>query len=181
MFENLMKCKDLMVRFGGHAMACGMTIRESDFETFSKRLNENSGLSPDDFISLLHIDIAMPIAAQTEEFIEELGALSPMGTGNPGPVFAEKGLKLIGINYMGSEKQHLKLYLLGKGDVKRYAVAFGAADDFNRFALDKFGEEELKKAESFKPNDIRLDIAYVPEINEYNGKRSIQLKLKAWK
>lgn len=106
MFQELMKCKDLMMRFGGHKMAAGMTLRESDLPELERRLNENSALTEEDFCPVVHIDAAMPVGFVTEQLIRELSRMEPFGVGNPRPVFAEQHFRILAGFRLGREKTY---------------------------------------------------------------------------
>ena len=93
MFRGLMKCRDLMVRFGGHKMAAGMTLRERDLPELERRLNEESGLTEEDFCPVVHIDAPMPVGYVTEQLIRDLSRMEPFGVGNPKPVLRNSILR----------------------------------------------------------------------------------------
>ena len=179
MFLELMKCKDLMVKFGGHAMAAGMTLKSDSFEELKTRLNSLSSLSRDDFKDELFIDIALPISRIDYKLIEEFDNLAPLGVGNPGPLFAQKDLLVKGVRYMGKDSEHLKLLLADDKGTNVYGIAFSEADNFRKYVTKQYSSEALALMESFNGN-TRMAFAYVPSVNEYNGNRSIQLDLKGW-
>ncbi|MCR4604778.1 MAG: single-stranded-DNA-specific exonuclease RecJ [Eubacterium sp.] len=179
MFSELMECKDLMIKFGGHAMAAGMSLKSSDLELLKSRLNKNSQLQPKDFKNVLFIDIALPISRITFDLIHEFDMLAPFGVGNAGPLFAQKDLTVSGVKYMGNESQHLKICLTDRNGTKLYGIAFSEADRFRRYVSDNFSPEALTAMESFK-GDTKMSFAYVPSINTYNGNSSIQLDIKGW-
>lgn len=180
MFNRLMECKDLTVAFGGHAMAAGLTIPKENLDELRSRLNRESGLNPEDFVEKLMIDVPVPISYLTEGFINTLDQMAPFGVANPRPIFAEKDLKVLRVLYMGKEKQHVKLVVVGKEGTQVDAVAFFRADEFDDYISETYGAEELKKMQR-GGSEVRLSLAYQPQINEWNGVRSIQLSIVDWR
>ena len=92
MFEELVKCGDLMEQYGGHPMAAGLSIKEENVEEFRRRLNENCTLTEKDLAPKILIDVPMPVSYINKELVEEISLLEPFGKGNTKPIFAQKGL-----------------------------------------------------------------------------------------
>lgn len=177
MFEHLMECQDLMVKFGGHRMAAGMTMRERDLPELERRLNENAGLTPEDFMPILNIDAAMPLGYITEKLIRDLEVLEPFGTGNPKPVFAEQHFKILRGMRRGRKKNVLVLKVANMAGTIMDAVCFDDLDGLERLICDEWGEEELEKMYAGKENRIDLGFAYYPSVNEYGGFRTLQITI----
>lgn len=175
MFERLMECRDLMIRFGGHRMAAGMTLKESDLPELERRLNEKSGLSPQDFIPLLNIDVPLPIGNISAELIEDLEILEPFGNGNTKPVFAEQHFRLLHARKYGKNKNVLSLKVANRAGAVMKAVCFREIDELEQLICDEWGEEELRKLYAGKENRIDLGLAYYPSVDEYGGIRSLQI------
>ncbi|MBO6107993.1 MAG: single-stranded-DNA-specific exonuclease RecJ, partial [Eubacterium sp.] len=172
MFEKLLACKDLMVRFGGHAMAAGLTIKKNDLAELDSRLNSDTGLRREDFVPVLRIDLEVPVTYLNEALIDEIETMAPFGNGNPRPMFAARGLGIASVRHMGAEGQHIRLSLVYRDERTSPArektaegVAFGEAERFDRFMKENNDPE-------------RIDIIYQPQINEYRGMRSIQLLIR---
>lgn len=160
MFEALQKESDLLLKFGGHKMAAGMSLKEEDIKTLRKSLNEHAGLSEDDLTEKVKIDIPMPVSYVTEAFTKELDLLRPFGNGNPTPLFAQKGLKIKEVRVQGKDVHNsVKVYFEGE---QAYGFRYCDADAF---------------AQEYHAGDT-VSIVYTPKINEFNGKRSIQLDIK---
>lgn len=177
MFRELMKCKDLMIRFGGHRMAAGMTLREQDLTELSRRLNEQSGLCEEDFRPVIHIDAAMPIGFATEKLLAEFERMEPFGVGNPKPVFAEKHFRILRGRRLGKEKNVWKLYVENEKGSRLDALLFGQADEFEDFVIENWGKKELLRMCEGRENEIDVAFTYFPAVNEYNGVRSIQIQV----
>lgn len=175
MFERLLECRDLMVRFGGHRMAAGMTLKEKDLPELERRLNERSGLSPQDFIPLLNIDVPLPVGNISEKLIEDLEILEPFGNGNPKPVFAEQHFRLLRARKYGRNKNVLALKVANRAGAVMKAVCFREIDELEQLICDEWGEEELRKLYEGKENRIDLGLAYYPSVDEYGGIRSLQI------
>ena len=167
MFEALVEVKDLLLKFGGHPMAAGFSLAEENVEEFRRRLNENGDkrLKPEDFIPKIWIDAAMPFEYINDGLIEELSRLEPFGQGNEKPQFAQKSLEVRSVRVMGRNRNAVRLSLINE---RGYGVDGIVFTDGDRFA------EEMGSRRT-------IDVVYYPTVNEYNGKRSLQVVVKAWK
>ena len=159
MFQGLCGVSGLLTRFGGHPMAAGLSLPEENLEAFRRELNRGCGLSPEDFLQDLWIDMAMPLSYISGRLVEELSLLEPFGTGNEKPVFAAKGVQLTDLRVIGKNRNVLKCRVREETGTCMPAVIFGEADRM---------EKELK-------GFSRVNITYYPEINEYNGYKTLQL------
>lgn len=175
MFDRLMECRELMVRFGGHRMAAGMTLREADLSELERRLNENAGLGEEDFIPVLEIDVPLPVGKITEGIIRDLEVLEPFGNGNPRPVFAEQHFKILRAIRRGKSANVLVLKVANTEGTVMDAVYFENIEAFEKLICDEWGMEELNKMYAGKENAVDLGLAYYPSINEYGGFRTIQI------
>lgn len=175
MFDQLMKCKDLMIRFGGHKMAAGMTLHEKDFEELQSRLNENANLQAEDFVPDLLVDVPMPIQYVTEQLLEELEMLEPFGNANPKPVFAEQHFRILRAQKRGKNANVLALTVVNGARKQMNAICFRQVETFDQLICDEWGEEELKQVYLGKPNKVDIGIAYYPSVNEFGGYRKIEI------
>ena len=162
MYEELVKCSDLLTQFGGHPMAAGLSMAEENIERFRKRLNENCTLSEEDLIPTVMIDVPMPISYLTETLIEELKVLEPFGKGNTKPLFAQKNLCVSKLRIFGKNRNVAKMTLTDANGIGKDAVFFGEADEF---------------AEFVSMHDT-ISVTYYPEINEYQGRRTLQVVIR---
>ena len=162
MYEELVKCSDLLTQFGGHTMAAGLSMAEENIERFRKRLNENCTLSEEDLIPTVMIDVPMPISYLTETLIEELKVLEPFGKGNTKPLFAQRNLHVSKLRIFGKNRNVAKMTLTDSDGVWKDAVFFGEADEF---------------AEFVSMHDT-ISVTYYPEINEYQGRRTLQVVIR---
>ncbi len=160
----LCECGDLLVRHGGHAMAAGLTIRADKLDAFRQRLNElaRCALKPEQLQPPLRVDAEVALREITLDGIGELERLKPMGQGNPAcQLVARNVTQARPLLRMGAEKQHVKLWLTD-GSATHEAVWWGA------------GRESALPVGKF-------DVVFAPQINTYNDRRTVQLKLLDWR
>ena len=165
MYQALCGVQDLLLKFGGHPMAAGFSLKEENIDEFRRRLNEQSALTTEDFIPKIWIDVAMPLEYISEALVNELKSLEPFGQGNEKPQFALKSLKIRSARVFGRNRNVVKLSLMNERGFSMDGVVFTEGDLFM---------EEMGNSQS-------MDIIYYPTINEYNGNRSLQLVVKDWK
>lgn len=174
-FEACSACKDILPHFGGHPMAAGMSLKASNLEQLRQRLNKETTLTEEDFIPVVKIDAAMPVGYITEGFIEELELLEPFGKGNTKPVFAEKYFRIMKATILGKNKNVLKFRLCNDDHTMIDGIYFGNIEDFNTYVENIYGQEEKEKMYQGKPNSVELAMTYYPTINEYAGRKNIQI------
>ncbi len=180
MFRELMKCKDLMERFGGHKMAAGMTLREENLPELERRLNEQAVLREEDFRPLVRIDAAMPVGFVTERLIEELSCMEPFGVGNAKPLFAEQHFKVLNGRVLGREKNVLKLRVENSRGNRCDAMLFRGREEFEAFVRKEWGEGELARMYEGRENHLDVALTYYPQVNEYQGMRSVQIQIVSY-
>ena len=161
MFEGLQREQELLVRFGGHPMAAGLSLKTEDIPKLRKNLNEHSGLTPEKLIEKVWIDAAMPLDYLSEGLVSELSGLEPFGNGNERPLFARKDLKPYDLRVLGRNKNVLRFSLREEQGRGYEAVMFGD------------GQELMERLRSRD----RISVLYSPRINEYNNTRQIQLNI----
>lgn len=177
MFEELLKCKDLLGKFGGHPMAAGMSIPSENIDKFREKLNEVTTLSDEDIIPKVSIDMPLPINKINYKLIDEIALLEPYGKGNPKPNFAVKGLMVKAARILGKNNNVLKLNLTD-GYLNIDGIYFGDIEVALEIIKNKFGEYEYNKMLNGQSNMVKIDIVYFPDINEYNGRKSVQLLIQ---
>ncbi len=166
MIEEMMRCHDLFLHFGGHKMAAGLSIEENRIEEFSRRMNENCNLAIEDFYEKIVIDMVLPFSELSEKLVRELEILEPFGMGNEKPLFAVKQASVSDMRIQGKRKNVLKMRLRDQS---------GTALD----AL-KFGEEEelLLLQRRIQKNGFRLTAAFYPSVNEFRGEKTVQVIIR---
>lgn len=161
MFAEMSRCRELFTKFGGHKLAAGLSLEEEKVEVFRKRINELADLTEEDLQMKVSIDMRLPFPYINEELIHELKILEPFGKGNGKPLFAESKLRVIKPRIFGKNRNVLKCRLEDQQGNQMEAVYFGEVEDCLR-------QMEKKQIMSF---------TYYPSINEYMGRRTIQLTI----
>lgn len=162
MYEELVKCSDLLTQFGGHPMAAGLSMDEKNVELFRRRLNDNCTLTEQDLIPKIMIDVPMPISYLSKKLTEQLKVLEPFGKGNSKPLFAQKNLRAVGIRVLGRNRNVAKMLLIDENGIKMDAVYFGEAQEFVDFV---------------QAHDT-ISVTYYPEINVFQGRENLQVVIK---
>lgn len=175
MYEHMTEIKDLFLKYGGHKLAAGLSMKEERIEEFRKRINENSQLTEKDFQETVHIDVPMPIAYGSMDFVKELEKLEPYGTGNKKPLFAEKNISFLSGRLMGKNGKVLKCLVADERGYQIEAIYFGDTGRMLGDLQEQFGEKQVELFMKGRDNHIKLTIAYYPDINEYKGKKTLQL------
>ena len=157
MYEELSRCKDLLMRFGGHRQAAGLSMKRENLESFRKMINDYCTLTPKDLTEKVVIDMEMPFSCVTEGLIRELALLEPFGKGNTKPVFAARNVRLMDMRVMGRKKNVLKMRAVDANGSTVEAVYFGDVENLS-------GRK-----------DTLLSITYYPTLNEYMGQATPQI------
>lgn len=165
MYQGLCEVSDLLVKFGGHPMAAGLSIEESDIDEFRRRLNENAKLTEDDFVPQIWIDVPMPFEYVNEKIVDELKGLEPFGQGNEKPLFAQKSLTIRNVRVLGKNRNVVKMNLVTNTGHPFGGLLFADGD---RFLEEQTGQNTI-------------DMIYYPDVNEYNGTRTLQAIIKNYK
>ena len=165
MYQGLCEVSDLLVKFGGHPMAAGLSIEESDIDEFRRRLNENAKLTEDDFVPQIWIDVPMPFEYVNEKIVDELKGLEPFGQGNEKPLFAQKSLTIRTVRVLGKNRNVVKMNLVTNTGHPFDGLLFADGD---RFLEEQTGQNTI-------------DMIYYPDVNEYNGTRTLQAIIKNYK
>lgn len=167
MFQALTEADDLLLKYGGHPMAAGLSLPEENIEAFRRRLNERARqtMTEKDFVEKIWIDVAMPFEYISEPFIRELALLEPFGQGNERPQFAQRRLKLRSARVAGKNRNVVMLSLASESGCVMEARWFGEGDRF----MEEMGTSRV------------MDVVYYPEINVYNGRKSIQMVIRHYR
>jgi len=181
MFEEISECKDLLLKFGGHPMAAGLSLEETNISQFRKKLNENTSLTDDDLISRIYIDMQLPLEYISFKLIDELKLLEPFGKGNNKPIFGEKNLKINRGFVLGANKNVLKLILENENRKIIEGIFFGDIMTFENRVNEIYGNGELDKIYKGIGNNIKLDILFYPSVNEYNGNTNLQVTIQNYR
>jgi single-stranded-DNA-specific exonuclease len=181
MFEELVKCKDILEKFGGHPMAAGFSLKEENIDEFRKRLNENAALQDEDLLKKITIDCVLPLDSINYELVDDLQKLEPFGKANSKPLFAEKNITLLKATILGKNNNVLKLKIKTKKNKIIDAIYFGDIREFEEIVNERFGADELQKLYDGVYNDVQMDLVFYPNINEYNGNITIQIVVQNYR
>ncbi len=177
MYDHMVRVKDFFTKFGGHAMAAGLSMREEDIPALSDALCRDAELTEEDFVPVVHIDVPMPMDYATMKLAEQLEILEPCGTGNPRPLFAQKDVTFIGMTRFGSEKQYAR-YQVKTAENRRFTlVSFGNPDEFLKYFGEKYSEEEKNFFESGRGN-AKFNICFRVSINRFRGETKLDFQLE---
>ena len=165
--NSLVACTDLLVKHGGHAAAAGLTIETRNIPKFKDAFNAYASehLTEEALQPKLDLEFETHLSLLTLDTLKELEQFEPFGQQNPAPLFGKRRVKVIDgtPRTMGQDGSHLKMFVSDSG-VKQCAIAWGAGD----------------KLVTFNRPNVSLDVAFSPQINEWQGTRSVQLVLKDW-
>lgn len=160
LFEAVRSAENLLIKYGGHTLAAGMTLETANIDAFRKAVNdyaaENNPVMP---IPELKLDCKLNAAAVSLDLCRAIASLAPFGSGNPVPRFAICGLKIENIQGIGGDK-HIKLFLSRDGAMI-CGVYFGVSPD--SFAYEK--------------GDV-IDIAVQLEVNVWQGEENLSIQIK---
>lgn len=162
MYDELVKCDSLLVQYGGHPMAAGLSIEEENVEKFRQTLNDNCTLTEEDMIPKIVIDVPMPISYINEELVEQLSILEPFGKGNTKPLFAQKNLRVLKVEIYGKTQNTVKLQLRDPSGAVMDGLYWGEAKEFADFAR----------------SHETISVTYYPRINSYMGRESLQIVIQ---
>ena len=162
MYEELVKCDSLLVQYGGHPMAAGLSIEKENVEKFRQTLNDNCTLTEEDMIPKIVIDVPMPISYINEDLVEQLSILEPFGKGNTKPLFAQKNLRVLKVGIYGKTQNTVKLQLRDPSGAVMDGLYWGEAKEFADFAR----------------SHETISVTYYPRINSYMGRESLQIVIQ---
>ena len=173
MYEAMTEVKELFSKYGGHAMAAGLSMEEKDIDTLRTRLNELCQLEEEDFIQKIHIDVPLPLEYGTEELVDQLELLEPFGVSNPKPLFAQKNLVFTKGYKMGANKSFARFLVMTPQGTGKQLVYFGNLAAFEGFLDEKYGSGS---AERLFEGRAKYEISVVYQLgkNTFRGNTEIQ-------
>lgn len=165
MHEALAKASSLLLKHGGHAMAAGLSLKEENVAPFRQFINNLAAetLSKEDYLPEVAIDRVVALAEVDFPFVDTIEKMAPFGMGNPRPVFAAIGAAVSAAKPVGKEGRFTK-FAVCQGAAKAGGIAWETSFTADEMLADKY-----------------IDLAFRADINEWNGKRSIQLTLSDYR
>lgn len=162
MYEGLTAAGHLLTKFGGHKMAAGLSMKKENFPEFRKLINERAGLSKEDFVEKVYIDVPLPVSYVNIPLIREFESLAPFGVANPQPLFAQKDVEVKFVKFMGKDGK-MGMYTVSDGKGSISMKCFMDAHEFNAFLAERGN---------------RCSILYTAQVNEWNGRESAEITLR---
>ena len=162
MFEEMSRCRELFLKYGGHPMAAGLSIPEERVEEFRRRLNDACTLTEEQLTEVIHIDMALPFSHVSERLTEELSLLEPFGKGNTKPVFAARNVRVLESRILGKNQNVLRMKLVDESGMPRDGIFFSGCMQQDL--------EDLQERQT-------VHMLYYPEVNEFRGERNLQLRI----
>ncbi len=162
LFKAFTDCSGHLIQFGGHAYAAGLSIKEDQVDVFRNTMNEvgHRHLTEEDLIPEVRVDTLLSLEEIDRSFYSRMALLEPFGAENPVPCFLSRGMKFQEVKFIGKEKNHVRFRAVqGKGRIE--GVGFGFADLF----------------ESVDPATDLFDIAYELNLNTWNGREKLEIRL----
>lgn len=159
-------------------MAAGLSLKKENIESFRKAMNENCRLEDNDLIEKVKIDIVMPVDFATKEIVHDIEKLEPCGKGNEKPVFAARSTRITGIRVIGKTRCGVKLTLLQDDGLVMDGIFFTDPDVFIEDMERRFGTIEKDCLLAGNAEHTRLNLLYEPQINEWNGRETLQINIR---
>lgn len=178
MYEELNKCKSILTRYGGHKMAAGVSMEEEQIDVFRHMLNENARLMEVDLTEKVSIDMQLPLGYVSETLIEELELLEPFGKGNTKPVFVEKDIELLKGEIIGKNQNVMKMQVRDSYGTIMEAMYFGDIELFLAHLKEKYGTETVERMLRGFQTGMKQAFTYYPTINEYMGRKTLQIVIQ---
>ncbi len=190
MYDEMSKCKELFTKYGGHAMAAGVSMPVDNLQKFTQIINDNCQMTDEEMQEKVVIDVPMPMGYVSERLISDLEILEPFGTGNPKPVFAHKDAVVVSASVMGKNREIVKLIMSSEQGGRFEGIMFSGASRLREELAARYGEGRIdalfgtgsvNSLDGMESEPVRIDIIYYPSINEFRGRRSIQFVIKDYK
>ena len=176
MYDAMSRVKQYFTKYGGHRMAAGLSMKEEDVEPLRQALNAGCGLTSEDFVPRVHIDVPMPLSFANMELARELEKLEPYGAGNPRPLFAQKGVILKRGRRFGAKQNFARFTVEAEG-VCRELLFFGDLEAFCRSLEERHGPGSTERLFA-AGGGYEMGIAYQLGINRYRGREELQFTIQ---
>ncbi|MBR1892805.1 MAG: single-stranded-DNA-specific exonuclease RecJ [Lachnospiraceae bacterium] len=162
MHDEMTRISDVFLKFGGHAMAAGLSLSLDKVDEFRQRLNENCNLTEDDLALKVHIDMVMPLGYVNFALVDELKVLEPFGTANEKPLFAAKDVYIHDGKILGANRNVYKCIAEDSSGAMIDAIYFGDAEGFSEYVA----------------SHEKIAITYCPDVNVFRGNTTLQINIK---
>lgn len=179
MFEEISKCRDLLLGAGGHPMAAGFSLEEEKIPMFRERLNNQCTLTQEDLVCKVYVDGRVKLSDITFDLVEDLEKLEPFGKGNSEPKFMAEGINVDRIFLMGQKQEHLKISCRDSANnLIIQGVKFYEADIFKKQLSDIYGEDRVEMiVQNPTAVNLKMDLLFKPSVNDWNNVKTIQMQI----
>ena len=181
MHEGLSRAEHLMIRFGGHKMAAGLTVAAARAAELEEALNSGCTLSAEDMEEVLHIDMELPPSLFTKDMVAEFDRMQPFGTGNPRPLFVTRNVQFSGISILGKNRNVIRFAakdtLLGRADFVWFTDEGKARELIDR----ELGDGAFQSLTGRRTDESRLSpvsIVFNAELNTFRGVEEIRFTVR---
>lgn len=180
-YEEINKCKELLLRFGGHPMAAGLSIDRNKINEFRSFLNENTILTNEMLMPKVSIDVKLPLSYITEELIDELSILEPFGKGNAKPVFAQNDISIKSLALIGKKQNAIKFRIINEIGGQIDALYFGDVEGFFTYIENKYGIDEVDNMKNGRYINTKLTVTYYPTVNIFRNIKTLQIIIQDYR
>ena len=180
MFDALVECGEYIEKFGGHELAAGLSVLPDKLDDLRMALNKKQHLTQEQLTPTVRLDVPMPISYITTTLVNQLSLLEPFGKDNEKPLFGQSGLGIKKASLVGKEGQYVRITFQDDNGYCIDGMDFNA-DKFTESIKMWFTDEECDKMFKGLSNNIKIDVAYYPEVNTYNGRTTVQIKPVAYR
>lgn len=167
MYRELEACSCYIEKFGGHAMAAGLSVKEENLPELRAALNRHSELTQEDLTKKVWIDVPLPFSYVTPQLTEELKCLEPFGKANPKPVFAEKNVSIRAITILGQNRNVIRLRMENERGDRMDGTYFCREEEFMQYMREQYTASQVERALRGQSNSIKVSITYYPEVSKY--------------
>ena len=180
MYAQMNACEDLFVKYGGHKMAGGLTMKEENFRTFCETVEANCTLTQEDLQEVIYADMELPPRFLDLERTKELSLLEPCGTANPKPLFVTRDIRLYSARVMGKNRNVIRFGGMDDSGYRMDLIRFGDAEDF-REKLDEEGGRGTFEGLLRGAGSVTISMMYYPDLNSWNGRESVQYVMRDYR
>ena len=180
MYAEMNACEDLFIKYGGHKMAGGLSMKEENFDEFCRRIEENCTLTEEQLQEVIRVDMELPPRFLGLKMTRELALMEPCGTDNPKPLFVTRNIRLLSARVLGRNRNVVRLGARDDSGAGMDLIRFGDAADFEQSILETAGRGALEGLLRGAGN-VTIDMVYYPDINVWNGRESMQYIVKDYR
>ena len=180
MYAEMNACEELFVKYGGHKMAAGLTMKEENLAEFARRVEENCRLREEDLQEVIRVDMELPPRFLNIAVTRELESLEPCGNDNPKPLFVTRNIRLLSAKVMGRNRNVIRLSAEDETGYRMELIRFEDAQAWCQNIEEEAGRGALEGLLSGAGN-VTIDMVYYPGINSWNGRDSMQYVVKDYR